>query len=90
MMKNHEITLTRGRPPSLCMNCDKVHRHRDDAIFCSIYSFRVTDDTAIPSYCHKFHRRIGMIPKASMVKIIDPPATQTQWGNLYKEQGGVL
>ena len=77
----------RGRVPSKCINCENVHRHRDDAVFCSRYSFRVSDDTAIPSYCKKFHRRIGMISKASLST---NEAVPKEWGNPYKEQGGTV
>jgi hypothetical protein len=81
------VTPLKGRPPTRCLNCDKVHRHRDDAVFCSKYSFRVTIDTEIPSHCKQFNRRIGPIVKASLVKI---EGVVTERGILYKEHGGVV
>jgi hypothetical protein len=69
------------------MGCDKVHRHRDDAVFCSRYSFRVTIDTEIPTHCKQFNRRVGPIVKASLVKI---DGVVTGRGIIYIEQGGVV
>ena len=70
----------RGRPrkdnrPSFCMDCDKVHKHSDDVIFCRPLAARINITSKVPEHCittGRAIRRVGSkIPKSSKAVIAD-------------------